>query len=143
MELEERDFGAPRIALDVDGGGIAVLLGDVVLVVGARNGGEGRDALRGGCVAGQTVGEAAAVGLSRGVDAGGVEAVSVFEVCEHLHGEGDVVDSVGVGVALPFVLYHLLAAPFFFNSLCTKCCNDVHLYPADKPQWHPDSNPHC
>ena len=114
MELEERDFGAPRIALDVDGGGIAVLLGDVVLVVGARDGGEGGDALRGGCVAGQTVGEAAAVGLARGVDTGGVEAVGVFKVCEHLHGEGDVVDSVGVGVALPFFLYHLLAALFFF-----------------------------
>lgn len=104
MELEDGDFGAPRVALNVHGSRIALLRGDVVLVVGARDGGEGGDALRGGWVAGEIVGEAAAVGFAGGVDARGVEAVGVFEMREHLHGEGDVVDSVGVGVALPFVL---------------------------------------
>lgn len=88
VEVEQRDVAAARAAR------LDEVPGDVVArrqrrrrarrVEGARDGGEGRDALRGAGVARQDPDEAAALGFPRGVDAARVDAQLVFHVVQDL-----------------------------------------------------------
>lgn len=83
MELEDGDAAAARVAFDGHRAGVAGGFGGgEVLVVAAGDGGEGGEAGGGDGVAGEVVGEAAAVGFARGVHAFRVDAVAVFEVGE-------------------------------------------------------------
>lgn len=81
VELQNRHLTASRVTLDLHGARITgVFFRGEVLIVSAGDGGEGGNARGGNGVAGEVVGETAAVGLAGSVDAGAVDAVGFFEV---------------------------------------------------------------
>lgn len=101
VDLEEGHVRAAGRAGDVDGGRDAVGVG-AAGVEGAGVGSKGGHLGRHDRVAGESSGEAAAVGHARNEDAAGVDAVGRRQVGEKLLRKGDIIDTdSGVWGALP------------------------------------------
>lgn len=99
MKSEQRDVRPARITRDIDRLCVAYRP-EVCLVIRARHGREGRDALRQVLVAGQQADKSSALTLSRGVYPVCVDAVLPLELVEDRSRESYVVGG-DIGRALP------------------------------------------